>query len=130
MFHQCNRDRKMWEELAPRLVAAGLNVLTLDFRGYGDSVNGKVQGPARGGPAADYRGLAATGRTPCGSREATSSAGVLQLRVPGAGHSAQYDTLWVMSLMISYQSDFNPGLFQNAQIGFGGAAVGDHFLQA
>jgi alpha-beta hydrolase superfamily lysophospholipase len=26
----------MWEELAPRLVAAGLNVLTLDFRGYGD----------------------------------------------------------------------------------------------
>jgi len=37
LFHQCNRDRKMWEELAPRLVAAGLNVLTLDFRGYGDS---------------------------------------------------------------------------------------------
>jgi alpha-beta hydrolase superfamily lysophospholipase len=27
----------MWEELAPRLVAAGLNVFTLDFRGYGDS---------------------------------------------------------------------------------------------
>jgi hypothetical protein len=23
LFHQCNRDRKMWEELAPRLVAAG-----------------------------------------------------------------------------------------------------------
>jgi hypothetical protein len=37
LFHQCNRDRTMWEELAPRLVAAGLNVLTLDFRGYGDS---------------------------------------------------------------------------------------------
>jgi alpha-beta hydrolase superfamily lysophospholipase len=37
LFHQCNRDRKMWEELAPRLVAAGLNVLTLEFRGYGDS---------------------------------------------------------------------------------------------
>jgi hypothetical protein len=31
--------------------------------------------------------------------------------------------------MISYQSDFNPGLFQKVQIGFGGAAVGDHFLQ-
>jgi hypothetical protein len=37
LFHQCNRGRKMWEELAPRLVAAGLNVLTSDFRGYGDS---------------------------------------------------------------------------------------------
>ncbi len=37
LFHQCNRDRKMWNELAPRLAAAGLNVLTLDFRGYGES---------------------------------------------------------------------------------------------
>jgi len=37
LFHQCNRDRKMWDELAPRLAASGLNVLTLDFRGYGDS---------------------------------------------------------------------------------------------
>ena len=44
-------------------------------------------------------------------------------------HSAQMTTPYVMSLMISYQGDFNPGLFQNAQIGFGGAAVGDHFLQ-
>ena len=37
LFHQCDRDRKTWEELAPRLVRRGLNVLTLDFRGYGDS---------------------------------------------------------------------------------------------
>lgn len=37
LFHQCNRDRKMWDDLAPRLAASGLNVLALDFRGYGDS---------------------------------------------------------------------------------------------
>ena len=37
LLHQCNRDRKMWNELAPRLADAGLNVLALDFRGYGDS---------------------------------------------------------------------------------------------
>ena len=37
LLHQCNRDRKMWENLAPRLAASGVNVLALDFRGYGDS---------------------------------------------------------------------------------------------
>lgn len=37
LLHQCNRDRKMWDALAPRLAASGLNVLTLDFRGYGES---------------------------------------------------------------------------------------------
>lgn len=95
LFHQCNRDRKMWEELAPRLVAARLNVLALRLPWlWGQWRNGKVQGPARGGPAAGCRGLAATGRTPCGSRGATSGVGVLQLhvaqtrRVP---HSAQDD---------------------------------------
>jgi len=37
LFHQCNRDRKMWEALAPNLTNLGLNVLTLDLRGYGES---------------------------------------------------------------------------------------------
>jgi dienelactone hydrolase len=37
LFHQCNRDRKMWDDLAPRLAAEGLNVLALDYRGYGES---------------------------------------------------------------------------------------------
>ena len=37
LLHQCNRQRKVWDDLAGRLAAAGLNVLTLDLRGYGDS---------------------------------------------------------------------------------------------
>jgi dienelactone hydrolase len=37
LFHQCNRDRKMWNDLAPRLASMGINVLTLDFRGFGES---------------------------------------------------------------------------------------------
>lgn len=37
LMHQCNRDRSMWNEFAPRLAAAGFNVLTLDFRGFGES---------------------------------------------------------------------------------------------
>ena len=37
LLHQCNRQRKVWDDLATLLAASGLNVLTLDFRGYGES---------------------------------------------------------------------------------------------
>ena len=37
LLHQCNRQRKVWDGLAQQLAAAGINVLTLDYRGYGDS---------------------------------------------------------------------------------------------
>ena len=37
LLHQCNRQRKVWDNLAQRLAASGLNVLTFDFRGFGES---------------------------------------------------------------------------------------------
>jgi dienelactone hydrolase len=37
LLHQCNRQRKVWDDLAGRLAASGLNVLTLDLRGFGES---------------------------------------------------------------------------------------------
>jgi len=37
LLHQCNQQRKNWDDLATRLAAAGINVLTLDYRGFGDS---------------------------------------------------------------------------------------------
>jgi dienelactone hydrolase len=37
LLHQCNRQRKVWDDLAQRLAATGLNILTVDFRGYGES---------------------------------------------------------------------------------------------
>jgi len=37
LLHQCNRQRKVWDSLAQQLAAAGIHVLTLDYRGYGDS---------------------------------------------------------------------------------------------
>jgi dienelactone hydrolase len=36
LLHQCNQQRKGWDGLATQL-AAGISVLTLDFRGYGES---------------------------------------------------------------------------------------------
>src|ERR1700676_3796355 len=35
--HQCNRQRKVWDDLARDMAASGLHVLTLDFRGLGES---------------------------------------------------------------------------------------------
>src|ERR1700746_947467 len=37
LLHQCNRQRKIWDGLALQLVATGINVLTLDLRGFGES---------------------------------------------------------------------------------------------
>ena len=37
LLHQCNRQRKVWDDLARQLAAAGIHVLTLDYRGYGES---------------------------------------------------------------------------------------------
>src|ERR1700738_2535144 len=37
LLHQCNRQRKIWDELAQQRATAGINVLTLDLRGFGES---------------------------------------------------------------------------------------------
>ena len=37
LLHQCNRQRRIWDGLALQLQAAGINVLTLDLRGFGQS---------------------------------------------------------------------------------------------
>jgi len=37
LLHQCNRQRKVWDDLAARLATAALHVMTVDLRGYGDS---------------------------------------------------------------------------------------------
>jgi tetratricopeptide (TPR) repeat protein len=37
LLHQCNMDRKAWDGLAMDMAEAGINVVTLDYRGYGES---------------------------------------------------------------------------------------------
>ena len=37
LFHQCNMNRKAWEPLVKLLTEAGINVLAMDNRGFGDS---------------------------------------------------------------------------------------------
>ncbi len=37
LLHQCNRQRKVWDDLAQKFAASGTNVLTFDFHGFGES---------------------------------------------------------------------------------------------
>jgi alpha-beta hydrolase superfamily lysophospholipase len=37
LFHQSNRTRASWNDVARQLAAAGINTLALDTRGYGES---------------------------------------------------------------------------------------------
>lgn len=37
LLHQCNMDRHAWDGLAKDLAASGFHVLTIDYRGYGES---------------------------------------------------------------------------------------------
>jgi dienelactone hydrolase len=37
LLHQCNMDRRAWDGLAADLATAGISVLTIDFRAFGES---------------------------------------------------------------------------------------------
>src|SRR5205823_1789641 len=37
LLHQSNRPRQSWDKVARQLAAAGINTLTLDMRGFGES---------------------------------------------------------------------------------------------
>jgi dienelactone hydrolase len=37
LLHQCNQERKLWDVLGERLASRGINVLAIDYRGFGES---------------------------------------------------------------------------------------------
>jgi dienelactone hydrolase len=41
LCHQCNKDRKSWSGLAEKLARAGFHVLTIDYRGFGESAGAR-----------------------------------------------------------------------------------------
>ena len=43
LLHQCNADRRIYDNLVTMLSAAGYNVVALDFRGFGESKNAQYK---------------------------------------------------------------------------------------
>ena len=50
LLHQCNRTRTAWSKFAEAAAARGYHVLTLDYRGYGDSEGEQFEDFARQAP--------------------------------------------------------------------------------
>jgi dienelactone hydrolase len=46
LLHQCNMDRHAWDGLAEDLASNGFQVLTIDFRGFGESGGSKSTDPS------------------------------------------------------------------------------------
>ena len=53
LLHQINRTRKAWDDVAAQLAAAGINTLTLDMRGYGESGGSPCAVSLHASPACD-----------------------------------------------------------------------------
>ena len=47
LYHQSNRTRKEWDMVARQLAAAGINTLTVDVRGHGETGGQESRGEAR-----------------------------------------------------------------------------------
>jgi dienelactone hydrolase len=47
LFHQSNRTRKSWDDVAEQLAAAGINTLALDMRGHGETGGQESRGEER-----------------------------------------------------------------------------------
>src|SRR5437588_2109686 len=47
LYHQSNRTRKEWDMVARQLAAAGINTLTIDVRGHGETGGQESHGEAR-----------------------------------------------------------------------------------
>src|SRR2546423_12484763 len=47
LYHQSNRTRKEWDMIARQLAAAGINTLTVDVRGHGETGGQESHGEAR-----------------------------------------------------------------------------------
>jgi tetratricopeptide (TPR) repeat protein len=122
LFHQSNRTRTSWDDLPRQLAAAGINTLTMDERGYGESGGKKEdRSPHHDGDLdAAFEYLVSQ---PGVQRDAIGAAGAGWLGVDDSvetarRHSAEVKSLVLMSgetlvrqLRFLRQASHLPGLF-------------------
>lgn len=118
LLHQINRTRKSWDEVAALLTAAGINTLTLDTRGHGES------GPTpyerlpvaeqrahwRGWPEDVDAGLAFLESQPGVDREVIGLGGAGLLGVDNSVEAARRHSAEIKSLLLLSGETFRDGL--------------------
>ena len=55
LLHQCNRDRAAWHQFATDAAARGYHVITMDYRGYGESEGERFQDFQQQGPVVESK---------------------------------------------------------------------------
>ena len=117
LFHQSNRTRHSWDDVAKRLAAAGINTLTVDSRGHGDS-GGKFD--AWTDPDRTHARASLSADLDAAFRFLSSQTGVMRDRIGlgGAGllgvdnavRTARQHSADVKSLVLLSGETFRPGL--------------------
>jgi dienelactone hydrolase/uncharacterized damage-inducible protein DinB len=108
LVHQVNRERKAWNRLAAKLAAAGINALTLDMRGHGDSggipyeklSDAELRDSWRGSPADVDAAFEFLASQPGVRREVIGLAGAGLLGVDNSVQAARRHSLEVKSLVL------------------------------
>jgi dienelactone hydrolase len=84
LLHQCNMDRHAWDGLAQDLAGNGFNVLTIDYRGFGESGGEKFTDPAQRRASMQEK---SPGDVDAAYAFLTSQKGVDQTRIAAGGAS-------------------------------------------
>jgi pimeloyl-ACP methyl ester carboxylesterase len=118
LLHQVNRDRKSWEGVAIQLASAGINTLTLDMRGIGESggtrweelTDAELDKHWRGWPEDIDVALEFLRSQPTVHREMIGLGGAGLLGVDNCVEAARRHPGWVRSLVLLSGETFRDGL--------------------
>ena len=118
LLHQVNRDRKSWEGVAVQLANAGINTLTLDMRGIGESggtrweklTDAELEKHWRGWPEDVDAALEFLRSQPGVDREMIGLGGAGLLGVDNSVEAARRHPAWIRSLLLMSGETFRDGL--------------------
>jgi tetratricopeptide (TPR) repeat protein len=118
LLHQVNRDRKSWEGVAVQLANAGINTLTLDMRGIGESggtrwdklTDAELERHWRGWPEDVDTALEFLRSQRGVNREMIGLGGAGLLGVDNSVEAARRHPAWVRSLLLMSGETFRDGL--------------------
>ena len=111
LFHQSNRARHSWDDMAMRLAAAGINALAVDTRGYGESGGVRAEASQIEKQKADLESAFRFVASQQGvQRDAIGVAGAGWLGVDNSVQTARLHPREIKSLILMSGETLRPGI--------------------
>jgi len=108
LFHQGNRARKSWDDVAAQLASAGINVLAIDGRGFGESGGDRKKPKETWWPGDLDAALKCLASQPGVDRNVIGVGGAGALGVEDATETARRHSAEVKSLVLLSGEAFRP----------------------